>query len=122
MKTKLTDIFNKYGGDKGSYFTHVGSDINIAHNYTSVYEKYMEDSRDENFSMLEIGLWCPFFPGSSVKGWNEYFPNNKYYGIDIEDCTHFNNDKIQISIIDQTSEYMLTKYITDKPKQIFINW
>ena len=115
MKTNLTDIFNKHGGDKGSYFTHVGSNVNIAHNYTSVYEKYMEGNRDSEISMLEIGLWCPYFPGSSIKGWNEYFTNCQYYGVDIVDCTQFNTDKIHISIIDQKSSSMLTEYVKDKP-------
>ena len=116
----LTDIFNIYGGDKGSYFTHVGTTNNIAHYYTRIYELYMEKFRDEEINMLEIGLWCSYFPGSSIKGWNSYFNKVQYYGIDIVDCTQFNNDSVHISICDQTSEEMLGEYIKDKPKFKFI--
>jgi len=116
----LTDIFNVYGGDKGSYFTHVGTANNIAHYYTKIYEMFMEQYRDVEINILEIGLWCSYFPGSSIKGWNSYFNKVQYYGIDIVDCTQFNNDNVHISICDQTSEEMLAEFLKDKPLFKFI--
>lgn len=119
MKT-LTEIFNNSGGDKGSYFTHLGSTVNIAHNYTSIYEKIMDKHRYEKINLLEIGIWCPYFPGSSVKGWPEYFENAMYYGIDIVDCKKLESDRVKIDIVDQRSPESLSRFIKDKPKFKFI--
>lgn len=119
MKT-LTQIFDECGGDKGSFFSHKHDTKNLAHKYTLVYEKFMEPFRKEKINLLEIGLWCPFFPGASVKAWNEYFEKAKYYGIDIVDCRHLNSDRSQIDIVDQTSKNMLEEYIKNKPKFKFI--
>jgi hypothetical protein len=119
MKT-LTQIFNEAGGDKGSYFTHVGSTENIAHNYTQTYEKIMSPNRNDKFSLLEIGIWCPYFPGSSVKSWPQYFENATYYGIDIVDCRQLEADRVKIDIVYQRSPSSITRFIKDKPKFKFI--
>jgi hypothetical protein len=116
----LTEIFNNCGGDKGSYFTHVGESKNISHNYTQVYEKYMESFKNDEINFLEIGLWCPFFPGASVKAWNQYFTKMNYFGVDIVDCTHLNSEKIKISIVDQRNTLQLKNFISDKEKFKFI--
>lgn len=116
----LTEIFDKNGGDKGSYFVHKNTTNNLAHNYTTVYEKYMSEYRDKSIKLLEIGLWCPYFPGASVFSWNEYFTNLDYYGIDIVDCTHLSTDKIRISIVNQKNETELNDYVKDKGKFKFI--
>lgn len=119
MKT-LTEIFNNAGGDKGSFFAHVGTTENIAHDYTSVYEKIMEPYRNDKFNFLEIGIWCPYFPGSSVKSWPEYFTNATYYGVDIVDCRHLAKDRVNIDIVDQRSPESLLKFMKDKSKFKFI--
>jgi hypothetical protein len=116
----LTEIFDKSGGDKGSYFAHKGTTTNLAHNYTQVYEKYMKSFRNDEVNFLEIGLWCPFFPGASVKAWNEYFTKVNYFGIDIVDCTHLSDEKVKISIVDQRNVSQLKTFISDKEKFKFI--
>ena len=116
----LTEIFNATGGDKGSYFTHVNSNINIAHNYTETYEHIMSPFRHSALNILEIGLKCPYFPGASIKGWNAYFTNANYFGIDIVDCSEFNTERIHTDIVDQTSEEQLINYIKNKSKFKFI--
>jgi len=116
----LTEIFNQAGGDKGSYFTHVGSTKNVAHNYTKTYEKIMNAYRDDKFNLLEIGIWCPYFPGSSVKSWPQYFQNATYYGVDIVDCRHLESDRIKIDIVDQRKPESLSRFVKDKQKFKFI--
>ena len=120
MELSLTDIFNEAGGDKGSYFTHVGSTENISHNYTRVYDEIMSPFRNGKISLMEIGLWCPFFPGASVKAWSKYFTNADYYGVDIVDCRHLSSNRSFIDIMDQKSEQMINEYLRDKPKFKFI--
>jgi hypothetical protein len=116
----LTEIFDEEGGDKGSHFTHVDSQENLAHNYTAVYDEYMGEYRDKNITMLEIGLWCPYFPGASVRAWSRYFSSVRYYGIDIVDCTKLSSENVFIDIVDQRNENDLNNYIKDKPKFKFI--
>lgn len=120
LKT-LTQIFDEEGGDKGSHFTHEDSDTNLAHNYTNFYEKIMSEYRDKNFNLLEIGLWCPYFPGASVRAWKRYFTNFNYFGVDIVDCTHMSDgNRIKIDILDQKNESQIETYIKDKPDFEFI--
>lgn len=116
----LTEVFNRFGGDKGSYFTHANSYENIAHHYAEVYEEIMGSYRDHTFNLLEIGLWCPYFPGASVNAWPSYFTKVNYYGIDIVDCKHLESDNVKIDIVNQRSETSLSQYIQNKPKFQFI--
>lgn len=112
MIQSLTEIFNEFGSDKGSYFTHTNSTNNISHNYTKTYDELMSPYRDKEINFLEIGIWSPFYPGASVKAWTKYFNNVNFYGLDIEDCSHLSNDKIRIFVGDQSNEDFL-KTVTD---------
>lgn len=74
----LTELANKYGTDKGTQHYE-------AHNYTPIYEKYLEQYRDRAVKFMEIGVNDPRFPGASLKMWSEFFTNKntKIYGVDI---------------------------------------
>ena len=55
----------------------------ITHCYLGNYAKYFESWRNNEFTLLEIGV----AEGGSIKMWREYFPKAKVYGIDINpDC------------------------------------
>lgn len=116
----LTNIFDEEGGDKGSKFNHTNSTENLAHNYATVYDDVIGPDRHNKINLLEIGLWCPYFPGSSVRAWSRYLTKGTYYGVDIVDCTHLSNKNTKISILDQKNEEHLDDYIKDKPKFDFI--
>lgn len=120
MTQTLTEIFDAEGGDKGSFFCHVGTSENLAHKYTYIYEQYMEAYRDQQFNMLEIGVCCPFFPGASLRSWYEYFPNARIFGLDIIDCSRFDNDRVKTFIVNQTSEIQLRRFLQDSPSFKFI--
>jgi len=120
MEKTLTEIFNEEGGDKGDYFCHDGTNENISHNYTKVYEKYFESYRNEEINFLEIGIWCEFFPGASIRAWNKYFKKCDYFGVDIVDCTNQNTDKITNFIVDQKNSRQLQDLITKIPELDFI--
>jgi len=69
---RLNEIGLKYGTDKAT-----------THFYMDTYEKHLQQWRDKEFVMIEIGVGN----GSSIKTWKEYFPNARVYGIDINpDC------------------------------------
>jgi hypothetical protein len=64
----LTDIGIKYRTDKATF-----------HNFTPIYENVLNHLRNEKIKFLEIGIWM----GSSLKMWEEYFPNAEIYGADV---------------------------------------
>ena len=68
MILNMTDISNEFNCDKSTY-----------HNYTSIYPMFLEKFRNENFSLLEIGI----DEGRSYKLWESYFTTARIYGMDI---------------------------------------
>jgi hypothetical protein len=62
----LTSIGYKYGTDK------------VDHGFTTVYEQLLSKYKYDSFNLLEVGV----FYGSSIKMWNEYFPNATIYAAD----------------------------------------
>lgn len=74
----LTELMDLYNSDKGS----------TNHNYTQIYERYLEQYQNDRVCFLEIGVGGEDIPqngGNSLRGWEDYFPEGKIYGIDIYD-------------------------------------
>lgn len=65
----LNQIALQAGADKSSAF----------HNYTEIYAQYFAKFRNEPIKFMEIGI----YKGSSVKLWEQYFPNAELHFIDI---------------------------------------
>ena len=110
---------NKYGSDKGGGH----------HNYTSViYEDLFNPIRNQPLNLLEIGIGTirhdipssmigtpgGYSPGSSLRGWKEFFPNGQVHGCDIDDTILFNEDRLSTFYLDQTSEESIQTQIIDK--------
>lgn len=76
----LLEIFNKHGTDKGAH-----------HQYAEFYERYLLPIKNEPLKLLEIGI----HNGSSLYAWYEYLPNAEIIGLDIDDKSHLNNDRIK---------------------------
>lgn len=66
MADQLGSLAKKHGTDK------------VSHGYTEVYSEYFEQCREDSLKLLEIGV----YRGSSIRMWEEYFPNAMIYGID----------------------------------------
>ena len=77
--------------------------------YCSIYPIYLENLRDEDISMLEIGVQG----GGSIKSWREYFPKAKIYGLDIDDCKQYEDKNIKIFIGDQADKKYLNQIIEE---------
>ncbi len=116
----MTEIFDSEGGDKGSFFCHVGQTENLAHGYTQVYEKYMESCRSEPINILEIGICSPFYPGASLRSWYRYLEQAEIFGIDIVECSRFQNDRVKTFVVDQTSKLQLQVFADQMPSFRFI--
>jgi hypothetical protein len=91
----LNELAAKYGTDKGL----------DGHMYTDRYSLYLEQYRDIEFNLLEIGV----FDGASVKMWKEYFPKANIIALDIDPrCEQYKEERIDIHIGDQTDKKFLT--------------
>lgn len=109
-RPSLTELANAHGSDKGT----VGPTPDwAAHNYTDVYEAYLERHRTAALKILEIGLgvtgkrWKAGIVrgrntgGASLKMWYDYFPNAQIYGIDVNECSYLDNDRVRTFVADQ---------------------
>lgn len=107
----LTKLADKYGCDKGS----------LKHNYTKLYNRYLEELRDESFSMLEIG----FGQGASAKMWLDYFPKATIFCLDINDFTNdpnlVNNSRFVYIKGSQTNVGDLSKASRSEKFQVIID-
>jgi hypothetical protein len=99
----LTEIMNTNQTDKGTV-------MGEAHSYTPRYERWFSSMRDKPLRLLEIGVCDPRFPGASLQGWYEYFPNATIFGYDIVDAHHFDNERIHTFVGDQSSPADLTRF------------
>ena len=87
---KLQELGKKFGTDKRTN--------NDSDGYLNIMYQYMKDISNDNLNILEIGVR----EGPSILMWEAFFPNAKIYGLDIDDCTKHNNDRIKIIQGDQS--------------------
>lgn len=80
----------KYGTDKAS--NH--------HNFLQFYERFLGHLRQLPITLLEIGV----YQGGSIRTWEEYFPNARIIGMDIDPNTRrFATQRITIEMADQSN-------------------
>jgi hypothetical protein len=117
----LTDIANKYGTDKGT----AGPDKSWApHNYTDIYQAYLERMRHRQIILLEIGLgingphWAAHIQrgrntagGASIKMWEEYFPSAKIFGLDVNPVSDLNTERAITFRVDQADVDDLSSFV-----------
>jgi len=119
MSTSLTEIMRKHGTDKAS--DH--------HNYSQYYSALFDPIREEKLNLLEIGIgtmnpnipssmigtpW-KYVPGSSLRAWEEYFPNANIYGCDIDKDILFQKGRISTFYVDQTNPDSIREKICETP-------
>jgi hypothetical protein len=92
----LDAIGLKYGTDKASF----------GHNYLDFYEIFFAPLRKEKLNVLEIGV----LNGASTRTWEEYFPESKIIGADIDPTTkRFEQGRVTIELLDQSNIEELTR-------------
>ncbi len=87
--------------------THKTDKCTSDHNYVELYEKLFSPVRNQVKRVLEIGVWR----GDSLRMWEEYFPSAGIFGIDINDSSRYNTDRIITAIADQASREQLGKFV-----------
>jgi hypothetical protein len=69
------------------------------HNYTAVYQKYLEHLRPDPLLIFEIGVGGYQYPdrgGESLRMWERYFPAAKIVGVDIYPKNALGLDRVHI--------------------------
>lgn len=96
---ELVELADYYKTDKGTQIGH-------AHNYATLYSFLFEQFRNQDFSMLEIGLERGGVEAGasvdrvgsdvpSIRMWLDYFPRAKLYGFDLSDFSHIRLDRFE---------------------------
>jgi hypothetical protein len=89
------DTFNtisiKYNTDKGSSSSSGG------HCYSEFYDRWFSPIKEKVTDICEIGVWN----GCSLKAFEEYFPNANILGLDLEDKSYLNSNRIKTLQLDQ---------------------
>tara|TARA_B100000959_G_scaffold37625_1_gene36318 strand:+ start:182 stop:886 length:705 start_codon:yes stop_codon:yes gene_type:complete len=102
--SKLTELMNLYGSDKGGKNNH--------HNYSEFYSEIFFNKRKDVKNFLEIGLGTnnenlassmgrEGVPLASLRAWRDYFENANIYGADIDRDILKNEERIKTYYVDQ---------------------
>lgn len=70
----------------------------LAHGYMSEYAWHFSRIRDNPIRLLEIGIGgygVPNSGGESLKVWRDYFQQGLIVGLDVEDKSHLNEERIK---------------------------
>ena len=126
MKT-LEELIEFYGSDKN------------ASNYTEAYTHFFNSIKDDINSVLEIGLgtivvgakssmhdWKSTYvgeykPGASLRAWQDYFPNAKIYGGDIQPDTQFEDTRIKTYLFNSQNGVEVNRNLNDLTFDIIID-
>lgn len=88
---ELNEIGKRTGTDKADHI----------HNYLNKYEFFLQRWKNESFTLLELGI----YKGDSLQMWQEFFPNARIIGVDInEQCQRFENERAKVIIADLSLE------------------
>jgi hypothetical protein len=118
----LTELANEEATDKGTR----GPMAPRGHNYTDIYECYLDDLSQKPITLLEIGLGVqgPVLNdvwlggrnpqgGASMRMWYRYFPNARILGIDINPATFLDNERIRTAVVDQSDPEQLRSFLKE---------
>jgi hypothetical protein len=95
-------------------FREIGLDVTDKinhHRYDRFYPMFLEKFRDQDFNMLEIGVW----EFGSFKLWREYFPQVKMWGVDIDFKTS-SDSRLTLIIGDQSTKAGIEEISKNVPK------
>ena len=99
----LCEIGKKFDTDKSSQRSNV-TNTRHCHPYTLFYDGLFRNKKNDNLTIAELGI----LEGSSLRMWQEYFPNSSIYGFEYNNDlinkfkNSYNNDRITLSHIDVT--------------------
>ncbi len=117
LERQLSEQLNFYGSDKA-----------LSHSYHYLYSRALENP-EQIRSLLEIGIGTnnPSIvsnmteagrPGASLRAWQDFLPEAKIIGADIDPEILFSDGRIRCLPVDQLDLDSLTKLATSLPRQV----
>jgi hypothetical protein len=118
---ELVNIFQKYSLDK------------LHNRYDKLYIELLNDTKNKFKNVLEIGIGtidehksssmhgykshiAPNYTfGNSLRAWRDYFVNANIYGIDIDENTMFEEERIKTFCSNSADEAKMNKILSDLP-------
>ena len=104
IKSKSLDyLFYEYGSDKANVFK---LNQKPGHGYSIYYEKKLEQYKNKNLNILEIGSYA----GASAAAFTKYLPKSKVYCFDVNVSNFkFKSENIDVFGIDINNQKKVTK-------------
>jgi len=93
---------NLFNSDKGDNY------VNSNH-YAHWYENWFAPIKEKATNICEIGV----FNGSSTKAFKSYFPNAEIIGLDIDNKSQYNEERITTKVLDQSNISQLQNFIDE---------
>jgi hypothetical protein len=93
---------------------HFKTDKWGTHRYTQHYQRHLEQWRNDSFVLLEIGIGGYSRAGqggASLRMWKHFFPKAQIIGLDIEDKSFVNEDRIRAYRGSQVDKAILRKIV-----------
>lgn len=127
-QSNILELCQKHGTDKGAtdIATHACGGLagrNNTHNYAPYYDFLFAPKRLQVKNLLECGIgsvrpidgsmsWASdaYKPGASLRMWQDYFPNAKIVGLDIDEHSLFTDERIATYQVDQTDPESIRKF------------
>jgi hypothetical protein len=118
QRTFLCDLMDKYGSDKAS--KPIWSNKLPGHNYSKLYFELFNSIRDKHLNIFELGLGTnnpeisssmgsEGFPSASIMAWEDFFPNSKIYGADIDVDILKDTERTKTFYCDQTKPKIINQ-------------
>lgn len=79
------------------------------HGFVEPYEHFFFPLKETAVRICEIGIG----KGGSLIIWRDYFPKAKVYGIDIDDCSDLQSERVKTFIADQADRNQLQSFIDE---------
>jgi cephalosporin hydroxylase len=96
--------------DLSKLATHFGTDKWGNHKYTPHYQHHLGHLRESRINLLEIGIGGysrAGAGGASLRMWKAFFPQGQITGLDLQDKSFVNEDRIRAFQGDQTDAALL---------------
>lgn len=102
---ELGDLFNLYGSDKER------------NGYVPLYQTLFRTKQEHEISLLEVGIGTMiegahssmvgyalpnYKPGGSLRAWRDYFPKGSIVGLDVQEDTQFQEERITTHLCNST--------------------
>jgi hypothetical protein len=110
------------GNDLDRLAALYGSDKFGGHCYTPIYHQYFSGYRNNPVELLEIGIGGysdPSAGGSSLRMWNDYFPNGTIFGLDYFHKTSDFSERVHIFQGSQVDPRVISRILNETREQSF---